>query len=235
MFFGGGSAIISARSVTRMMNFRLSRRDFIGATAKILAAGATFGLIPDIAEAARDDKKKQPKFKLPKIKKFQSLDELGIGTVNLDFVQDMDMREKTSAVVIHHAGMRANEDLDVPTIHDLHVGNGWAGIGYHFVVHKDGFIERGRPIYYVGAHAYQHNTYTVGICMTGNFDLGLPTSEQVLATEQLVAAICKKYRFKPTNKSIVGHRDLNDTSCPGSNFYPYLPELVKNVRKVVQV
>lgn len=212
------------------MTDNFSRRDFISATVKILAATAAFGMFPDFAEAARDDKKN---FKLPKIKQFQRLDELPIGEINLEFVQNMDIREKTSAVVIHHAGMRENEDLDVPTIHDMHVGNGWAGIGYHFVVHKDGFIERGRPIEYVGAHAYQNNGYTVGICMTGNFNLGVPTKAQALAVEQLTAAICKKYKIKPTAKTILGHRDLNDTSCPGDSFYPYLPDLVKNVRKVI--
>jgi len=28
---------------------------------------------------------------------------------------------------------------------EMHKGKGWAGIGYHFVVRKDGKIERGRP------------------------------------------------------------------------------------------
>lgn len=208
-----------------------NRRNFIGTTAKILAGAAIFGLFPNLAEAATENKK--PKFKLPKIKKFQSLDELGIGRINLEFGDDMDIRETTTAIVVHHAGMRADEDLDVPTIHEMHLGNGWAGIGYHFVIHKDGFIEHGRPIYYVGAHAYQHNTYTVGLCMTGNFDIGFPPKEQALAAQQLVAALCKQYRIKPSAKTIFGHRDLNDTSCPGENFYPFMPELVKNVRKVL--
>ncbi len=214
-----------------MENF--SRRKFINTTAKILAGAAVFSLLPNIAEAATENKKKPPKLKLPKIKKFQTLEELGIGKINLEFGSDMDIRETTTAVVVHHAGMREDEDLDVPAIHDIHLGNGWAGIGYHFVVHKDGFIEQGRPLYYVGAHAYQHNKYTVGICMTGNFDIGIPPQEQAVAVQQLVAALCKKYSIKPSAKTIVGHRDFNDTSCPGSNFYPVMPELVKNVRKVL--
>lgn len=225
---------------------KFSRRNFIGTAAKIFAAAAAFSLFPNIGEAAKKDSGdstkviergakhiEKIKFEMPSLKKFKTFDELGIGKVNLDFVQSMDVREKTSAVVIHHAGMKRNEDLDVPAIHDMHVGNGWAGIGYHFVIHKDGFIEQGRPIKYVGAHAYRNNGYTVGICMTGNFDLGQPTNEQALAAEQLVAALCKKYKIKPTGKTILGHRDLCDTSCPGGNFYPYLPKLIKNVKKVV--
>ncbi len=209
----------------------INRRNFIDMATKVLAGAAAFSFLPEIGEASK--KIEVPEFKLPSLQGFQSLDNLSIGRINLDFTQPMDVRAKTSAIVIHHAGMRRDEDLDVPSIHDIHLGNGWAGIGYHYVIHKDGFIEQGRPLKFVGAHAWKNNGYTVGICMTGNFDLGQPTFAQALATEQLVAALCKKYKIKPTKKTIVGHRDLNDTSCPGANFYPYLPKLIKNVKKVI--
>lgn len=201
-------------------------------TAKILAATATLGIFPDLAEAARKDT--TPKeFELPKLKKFQKFEKMSIGKVNLEFVQEMDIRETTTALIIHHAGLSKDMDIDVPAIHDMHVGNGWAGIGYHFVIHKDGFIEQARPLQYVGAHAYKNNTYSVGICMTGNYNLAYPPQEQALALQQLSAALCKKFKIKPNSKTIFGHRDVNDTSCPGDNFYPYLPQLIKNVKKVL--
>ncbi len=217
-----------------------NRRSFITMTAKILAATATFGLFPDFAEAARKDKKKKnkevekkPEFEMPPLIDLKTLDELEIGKLNLEFTNDMDIRESTGAVVIHHAGLSKDVDIDVPSIHDMHLGNGWAGIGYHFVVHKDGFIEQARPLKYVGAHAYQNNKYTVGICMTGNYNLNYPPFEQTMALEQLTAAICKKYRIKPSCTTIFGHRDLNATSCPGDKFYPYLPQLIKNIKEVL--
>ena len=220
---------------------KFNRRNFLSMTAKILAATATFGLFPDFAEAARKDKdkdkkkksKKSKEFEMPPLVDFKTLDELEIGKVNLDFTSDMDVREGTGAVVIHHAGLSKDVDIDVPSIHDMHLGNGWAGIGYHFVVHKDGFIEQARPLKYVGAHAYQNNKYTVGICMTGNYNLAYPPFEQAFAVEQLTAALCKNYKIKPSDCTIFGHRDLNDTSCPGDKFYPYLPQLIKNVKKVL--
>ena len=219
----------------------MNRREFLTTTAKILAATATFGLFPDFAEAARKDKdkkkkskdeKKVPKFEMPPLSDFKNFEELSIGKVNLEFTDDMDVREGTGAVVIHHAGLTKDVDIDVPSIHDMHLGNGWAGIGYHFVVHKDGFIEAARPLQYVGAHAYQHNKFTVGICMTGNYNLAYPPFEQAYAVEQLTAALCKKYKIKPSCTTIFGHRDLNDTSCPGDKFYPFLPQLIKNIKEV---
>lgn len=209
-------------------------------TAKFLAATATFGMFPDFAEAARKNKDKKskekikpPAFEMPPLNNLIKFDELEIGKVNLEFTSDMDIREGTGAIVIHHAGLTKDVDIDVASIHDMHLGNGWAGIGYHFVVHKDGFIEQARPLQYVGAHAYQHNQFTVGICMTGNYNMAYPPFEQTLAVEQLTAALCKKYKIKPEEYTIFGHRDLNDTSCPGDKFYPFLPQLIKNVKGVL--
>lgn len=227
-------------------------------TAKFLAAAATFGMFPDFAEAARKDKDKNKdkdkkkknknkkkskdvepeiveaaKFEVPPLVDLTEFDDLEIGSFYLDFKDDMDIREGTGAIVIHHAGMKRDEDMTVPAIHELHLGNGWSGIGYHFVVHKDGKIEQGRPLDYVGAHALHNNKYTVGICMTGNYNLAYPPLEQTLAVEKLTAALCKKYRIEPDKYTIFGHRDLNDTTCPGEKFYPYLPELIKNIHEVL--
>lgn len=220
----------------------MNRRNFITMTAKILAATATFGLLPESAEAARKDKKKKSKkvveepkveFEMPPLVDLKNFDELDIGSYNLEFKDEMDVREYTGAIVIHHAGTTKDVDISVPQIHDMHLGNGWSGIGYHFVIHKDGTIEQARPLEYVGAHAYKNNLYTVGICMTGNYNLAYPPPEQVLAAEQLTAALCDKYKIAPDEYTIFGHRDLNDTSCPGDKFYPYLPELIKNVKEVL--
>jgi hypothetical protein len=45
-------------------------------------------------------------------------------------------------------------DASAEQIHGWHLGNGWAGIGYHYVIRKDGTIERGRPEWAIGSHAY---------------------------------------------------------------------------------
>ena len=216
-------------------------------TTKFLAGAAVFGLVPNIAEGAEkfseeknirleetilnpvEAAKEILPFEMPRLKNFKPLAELKIGDQNLNFVEKMDQRRFTSAIVVHHAGMTRNEDMTLRAIHDLHLGNGWAGIGYHFIVHKDGTIDKARPIERIGAHAYAHNRYTVGICMTGNFDIGVPTPAQVFSTEMLVAALCYHYDIIPSRQTIFGHRDLCDTACPGYNFYPRLPELIRNV------
>ena len=58
-------------------------------------------------------------------------------------------RSSTSMVVLHHS---ASRDVPAAEIHAWHLAKGWAGIGYHFVIRKNGSIERGRPLEMIGAH-----------------------------------------------------------------------------------
>ncbi len=74
----------------------------------------------------------------------------------------------TSKAVIHHtAGSKASDrDLTVVEIDAMHKARGWDGIGYHFLIRKDGSIHKGRPLSKSGAHAKGRNHY-VGIALTG--------------------------------------------------------------------
>ena len=137
-------------------------------------------------------------------------------------------RSTTEVIVIHHAGFPdADKDSSAEDIHKFHQEvNGWAGIGYHYVIRKDGTIEQGRRPKAVGAHAYQHNKNSIGICVAGNFNLAKPKDKQMESLKLLTAWLCKKYRLNPMSKGvIVGHRDFNDTACPGDNLYSRLGEV----------
>lgn len=69
----------------------------------------------------------------------------------------------TSKAVIHHT---ASHDVSASTIDQWHKERGWDGIGYHFVIRKNGSIHKGRPLTKLGAHAKGRNHY-VGIALTG--------------------------------------------------------------------
>ena len=142
-------------------------------------------------------------------------------------------RSTTEMIVIHHAGFPdGDKDSSAEDIHKFHQEvNGWAGIGYHYVIRKDGTIEQGRKPLAVGAHAYQHNKNSVGICVAGNFDIGKPNREQMDSLKLLTAWLCQRYKLNPMKKGvIVGHRNLNDTKCPGDNLYSKLDEIRRYCR-----
>lgn len=142
-------------------------------------------------------------------------------------------RPATDMIVIHHTGFPdADKDSTAAAIHKFHQEtNGWAGIGYHYIIRKDGMIEQGRLPNMVGAHAYGHNKNSVGISLAGNFEIGKPTDAQMESVKILTAWLCQKYGLNPMQKGvIVGHRDLNDTACPGDALYRRLNEIRKFCR-----
>lgn len=121
-------------------------------------------------------------------------------------------RAKTNRIILHHEAGNGNAD----DIDRIHKNNGWTCIGYHFVVDKAGNIYRGRREDTVGAHAYGHNSDSIGICAVGNFENELMSDVQKRAIIELVNYLKSKYGI---NK-VIRHKDVNATACPGRN-YPF--------------
>ena len=57
-----------------------------------------------------------------------------------DWAMPLARRSATRRIILHHA---AAVTCTARQIHQWHLANGWAGIGYHFFVRKDGRIYRG--------------------------------------------------------------------------------------------
>ena len=129
---------------------------------------------------------------------------------NLNF-KAMSNRQTTDRIILHHS---ASSVASAEQIHSWHLGNGWEGAGYHFLVRKDGKVYRMRPEEKIGAHAYMNNYNSLGICFEGNFEVEEMPDIQIQSGKELVAYLKNKYRI---NK-VQGHRDVNNTSCPGKNF-----------------
>ena len=135
-------------------------------------------------------------------------------------------RSVTDMIVIHHTGNPTDDDLSAAEIDASHKGQGWACIGYHYVIRKDGTVEAGRPHWTVGAHAYGHNSHTIGIHVCGNFEIGEPTDAQIESTAMLLANLCTDYGLPIDHDHIVGHRELMPTACPGRNLYEMMDTVV---------
>lgn len=146
--------------------------------------------------------------------------------LSLDIDDDcLDARDITDMIVIHHTGNPTDDDLSAEEINESHQDQGWVGIGYHYVIRKDGTVELGRPDWAVGAHAYGENSHTIGVHVCGNFEIGEPTAAQIESLAMLLADICTDYDLPIDEDHIVGHCDLMATACPGTNLYVLLPEI----------
>ena len=131
---------------------------------------------------------------------------------------------------------------------------GWSDIGYNFLVDKFGrtWVGRaggpGKPVR--GAHTLGFNNTSVGVAVIGNFETGGVSGKAVTAVVKLAAWKLDKYGRRPSGRVRVystgsdkhpkgwvrlrvidGHRDTNDTACPGQSLYKKLPAIRRRTRK----
>lgn len=147
---------------------------------------------------------------------------IDIVETNLNF-NSLSERSYTDMIVIHHTGS-PDMDASAQQIHGWHLGNGWSGIGYHYVIRKDGTIERGRPEWAIGSHAYGENSHTIGIHLSGYFEQAYPTDKQIEKLAMLIADIADRYGIPIDRNHVVGHGELMSTDCPGTNLQTYLDD-----------
>lgn len=122
-------------------------------------------------------------------------------------------------IVIHTAADRGR-DTSAKQINVWHIARGFLGIGYHYVVRKDGRIELGRSLSRKGAHLEGAND-TIGICCSGHGEYEPLTLEQRRSLIQLCRDLCDKFNWSTSN--IVGHHEgpkrfgakPTTKTCPG--------------------
>lgn len=114
-------------------------------------------------------------------------------------------------LVLHHAEASRCTVYD---IHNWHLQRGWAGIGYHYFVRKDGTIYKGRNESWRGAHCPTANYNSIGICFEGSYMIEQMPETQIYAGQLLIADIFSRYGKMP----VYGHKELYSTDCPGINF-----------------
>ncbi|PWX42513.1 N-acetylmuramoyl-L-alanine amidase [Clostridium perfringens] len=114
-------------------------------------------------------------------------------------------------IIIHNAD---HPNCSVYDVDRWHRGNGWSGIGYHYFIRKDGSVWTGRPENAIGAHTIGQNSSSIGICLEGALMREKPTRAQLNSLYELIADI----RARRGNLPVYGHKDFNNTDCPGINF-----------------
>jgi hypothetical protein len=137
---------------------------------------------------------------------------------------------KVLRLTVHHTGEHAGlvglPDVEViQRIEHYHrspkpSGRGWACIGYHYLVGKDGRVYEGRPAQYQGAHVSGANENNLGISVIGDFMNRLPSPAQLAALTAFVADMQRKYQVPA--RCVHGHRDLGSSECPGDRLYAWL-------------
>ncbi len=111
-------------------------------------------------------------------------------------------------VFIHCSASDSPEHDSVEAIHNWHLGRGWDGIGYHWVITKDGSVHPGRDPEVVPAAQKGHNTNSLAICVTGLREF---TIDQMGALAMFCMVINREYRGAV---SFHGHCEVANKLCP---------------------
>jgi hypothetical protein len=137
--------------------------------------------------------------------------------------------------VVHHTAT-SNSYSDAKAVmrsmYNYHTRSlGWSDLGYNIVVDQQGNVYEGRAggleSGVIGAHARGYNTGSFGVSVIGNFDQITPPRAALDAVGEVIAWQSSVYGINPEGwangrRTIVGHRDVGNTACPGANFYPLL-------------
>lgn len=119
--------------------------------------------------------------------------------------------EQVNYLVVHcSATPRTATQVGARDIDGWHRKRGWLKIGYHFVIKRDGTIERGRALDEVGSHTQGFNSQSIGICLIGGGD-NIPNSEANFEPKQYesLELVLRDLKRRYPNAAVLGHRDLS--------------------------
>ena len=130
-------------------------------------------------------------------------------------------------IIIHHTA----SSRDKTTVSDVNVWHKVRNftlsslnfyVGYHYLILATGEVVQTRQDNEVGCHcvAQNMNFKSIGICLTGNFDIEEPTKEQLNSLSDLVEK--KLGEFNISKDKVLGHREVSSTECPGDSLFKWV-------------
>jgi hypothetical protein len=155
-----------------------------------------------------------------------------------------------SHLVVHHsAGTNVSNDWSaiVLAIWNLHVyTNGWADVGYNWLISPDGtlFEGRGGGDNVMGAHFCGKNSGTMGVCLIGTYTNATPPDTMMAKLSEIFAWKACQRSIDPNTQTfhastgfnlfgISGHRDGCATECPGQKVYDQITLIRKTSQNKV--
>ena len=133
------------------------------------------------------------------------------GVKNIDFSKIINLNE--SAVLMWKSVI--GKDFSVEDIDRWHRQRGFNGIGYHFVIYRDGSIHAGRSKRQIGAHCKGHNTISIGICYIGGLSTnGKPKDTRTAAQKASLRALVEQLQEEFPLATVHGHNEFAAKACP---------------------
>lgn len=132
------------------------------------------------------------------------------------------IKRDVTEVVVHATETYTNKNIGAIEINNIHNELGHDGIGYHYVIRRDGRLQRGRPINRKGEHAIVngHDEYSIGLVLVGGLNVASGddnptdyrssqsfTREQFTTLEKFLRSFYRKY----PGGQVFGHNNIDES------------------------
>lgn len=136
-------------------------------------------------------------------------------------------RAETKYIAIHCSATGPKQNIGAADIDKWHRAKGWACIGYHRVIKRDGTVEQGRADDVIGAHVENWNSVSIGICMVGGVDANdIKKAENNFTPAQFesLKKVLHELVGKYPGVTIQGHKDFPKVAkaCPSFDVAEWL-------------
>lgn len=131
------------------------------------------------------------------------------------------IKRDVTEVIVHATETYTNKNIGAIEINNIHNALGHDGIGYHYVIRRDGRLQRGRPVNRNGEHAVVngHDVYSIGLVLVGGLNVASGddnptdyrssqsfTREQFTTLEKFLRSFYRKY----PGGQVFGHNDIDE-------------------------
>lgn len=131
-------------------------------------------------------------------------------------------KREITEVIVHHSFSGTNQNLSAEDLNEIAKEVYNDGIGYHYVINRDGNIERGRPISRLApALVNGHEQYSIQICFVGGIDAPVGSQnmtdvERWVSKKSFTAAQWKSFKIFLDSVykafpgiQVMGHSDID--------------------------
>jgi N-acetylmuramoyl-L-alanine amidase len=122
---------------------------------------------------------------------------------------------KITEIIIHCTATPQGREVSREEVRRWHLQRGFNDIGYHYLIHLDGRVEKGRSDAVIGAHCEGHNAASIGVCYVGGCDAAMkPKDTRTAAQKAALVKTIKELKVKFPAAKVFGHRDFAKKACP---------------------
>lgn len=132
------------------------------------------------------------------------------------FGASVNQKKSITTIIIHHDSVMNKDIIPIFNINEYHKSKGMKSIAYHYYIAAEGEIYKCHPDEELTYHASAANSYSIGVCLQGNFEQQYPSAEQIRSLTFLLMKLRNTYNIPVAN--IKRHSEVGITRCPGRNL-----------------